>query len=87
MATTERQGLDGLLALFPDFDLLEVNWKLPNESRADPGPWLIVLLGQRSDDGAHAWAVHHYAIWKRTGAVHLLDGAMVVDPPIIEGRS
>jgi hypothetical protein len=85
--TAERRAVDRLLALFPDFDLLEVDWQLPNASQADPGPWLVVTLGQRSDDGGHAWARRRYAIWKLTGAVHGIgaNGA-VIDPPVIEGR-
>lgn len=77
--TTERRALDSLLAIFPWFDVLDIDWQ--------HGPWLLVTLGQRSDDDAHAWATHKYAIWKRTGAVHLVgpDGA-VIDPPIIEVR-
>jgi hypothetical protein len=84
--TVERQALDKLLSMFPDFDLMGVDWQRPKGQGETPGPWLIVFLGQRSEDGFEAWARHEYAIWKRTGAVHLVgaDGA-VIDPPIIEG--
>jgi hypothetical protein len=85
--TTERQALDKLLSLFPDFDLLDVDWQRPKAQGETPGPWLRVYLGQRSDDGFEAWARHEYAIWKRTGAVHLISSqtGAVVDPPIIAG--
>jgi hypothetical protein len=83
--TTERRALDRLLDLFPAFDLLDVNWQLPSDTNAG-GPWLLVRLGQRSDDGYEAWAVHHFAIWKTTGAVHGIDAdGAVIDPPLIEG--
>lgn len=94
--TIERRALNALLVMFPDFDLLGVDWQRPADYLAhrqgsgsigdlgEPGPWLLVYLGQRSDDGFEAWARHDYAIWKRTGAVHLVgaDGA-VIDPPLI----
>lgn len=83
--TVERRGLDALLNAMPFFDLLAVDWQLDEPLGWNgPGPWLMVTLGQRSDDGAHAWATHTYAIWKRTGAVHLVtaDGE-VIDPPYL----
>lgn len=85
--TTERRALDALLARFPFFDLLRVEWQLGQELGWDPpGPWVLVDLGQRSDDRAEAWAVHHFAIWKRTGAVHGVDAeGAVIDPPLIPG--
>jgi hypothetical protein len=78
--TRERLALDRLLALFPTFDVLRVDWQL--------SPWLLVELGQRSDDGAEAWARHCFAIWKLTGATHGIDtyGA-VIDPPFLEGMA
>jgi hypothetical protein len=83
--TTERRALDRLLALFPSFDLLEVNWYRASGT-TDGGPWLRVRLGQRSDDGYESWAVHHFAIWKVTGAVHGIDAdGAVIDPPLIPG--
>jgi hypothetical protein len=85
--TIERLALDHLLYTFADFDLLEVDWQLPDVGRADPGPWLLVTLGQRSDDGGHAWARRRYAIWKRTGAIHGIDAdGAVIDPPLVAGR-
>jgi hypothetical protein len=72
--------------MFPGFDLLEIEWGLPDRLSADPNPWLKVVLGQRSDDGGHAWARHQYAIWKVTGAVHGIDAdGAVIDPPFIPG--
>jgi hypothetical protein len=83
--TTERRALNTLLALFPDRDLLAVNWQSPNLGR-EAGPWLLVSLGQRSENGNEAWARSEYAIWKRTGAIHLIDAdGAVIDPPFIPG--
>jgi hypothetical protein len=84
--TAEREGLDAILVMHPEWDLLGLDWQLAHES-AGAGPWLLVQLGERSQDGAEAWARHDYAIWKRTGAVHIVDGyGAVVDPPIYPGR-
>ena len=79
-ASQGRLGLDRLLAHYPMFDVLRVAW-MPGEG----SPWLLVDLGQPSAGEVEAWAVHRFAIWKRTGAVHTLDreGA-VSDGPIIE---
>lgn len=86
--TTERRAIDELLAVFPWFDVLDVDWQLPDETRSDSGPWVLVTIGQRSDDGAEAWAQHRYAIWKRTGAVHGIDATgAVIDPPLLLGRA
>jgi hypothetical protein len=72
----ERQALDLLLRSHPSFDLLDVDWQEP------PGPWILVTLGQRSTGGGETWARHHFAIFKRTGAVHGLqhDGSVTDDP-------
>lgn len=81
--TTERRALDALLARYPDFDLLSVDWQEPDGwGSMLSGVWLIVVLGQRSDDGSETWARHSFAIWKTTGAVHGLghDGAVTDDP-------
>jgi hypothetical protein len=85
--TTERQALDLLLRLHPFYDLIEIDWQLAlddegEEVRPFVGPWLLVTLGQRSDDGGPIWARHHFAIWKATGAVHGLqeDGSVTDDP-------
>lgn len=80
--TTERKGLDALLEMHPDWDLLGLDWQLIGDGIGS-GPWLLVQMGQRSDDGAEASARHQYAIWKRTGALHLVDShGAVIDPPI-----
>jgi hypothetical protein len=48
------------------------------------GPWVLVDLGQPSDafDETPVWAVHRFAIWKRTGHVYAIgaDGAVADDP-------
>jgi len=80
--TTERQALDRLLAAHPDWDLIRVSWMTP-EDRMFVSPWLIVVLGQRSEDGSEAWAHHRYAIWKKTGAIHgIQDDNSVTDDPL-----
>jgi hypothetical protein len=76
-----RQGLDELLRMMPHLELVEADWQ-----RGDvAGPWLLVTLGQQSDDGSDAFALFPFAIWKRTGAVYRVgaDGA-VEDDPILE---
>jgi hypothetical protein len=83
-----RRGLDALLARFPTYDLLALDWDpgrpMPGRRAGDlnVNPWLIVDLGQRSDGGTEAWAASKFAIWKSTGAVHTLgaDGAVSDDP-------
>jgi hypothetical protein len=79
---TERRALDALLARYPDFDLLSVDWKIGPGGDDLARVWLLVELGQRSQDGADVWARHRFAIWRRTGAVHGLglDGAVTDDP-------
>lgn len=73
--------------MHPDFDVLRVDWQNalaggchPSLAprNVEPGPWLLVTLGQRSDAGNEAWAETTYAIFKRTGAIHFLglDGAV-----------
>jgi hypothetical protein len=78
--TIERRAVDALLSRHPDFDVLVVDWSV-----GIPSPWLIVELGQRSEDGAEVWARHTFAIWKTTGAVHGLqrDGSVTDDPLFI----
>jgi hypothetical protein len=85
--TRERLALDRLLAIYRTFDVLHVDWQLPSET-GSAGPWLLVELGQRSDNGVEAWARHRFAIWKATGATHGVgsDGA-VLDPPLLEGMA
>ena len=70
-----RLGLDWLLALHPGFDVLY--------AQQQPGHgWIEVDLGQPSDGAIEAYAIHRYAIWKNTGAVHPIDanGAASDDP-------
>lgn len=82
----ERESLDRLLAAYPDYDVLSIDWQLPNLSdrvaRFDPGPWILVELGQRIDASGTAFLPHLFAIWKKTGNVYRvgLDGAVADDP-------
>jgi hypothetical protein len=86
-----RDALDVLLERFPTFDLLRVEWQVddPGDDRYPrrwAGPWVRVDLGQPSEtiELTPAWAVHRFAIWRTTGAVHALDhNGAVVDPPMI----
>ena len=72
-----RRGLDGLLANVPHLELVAAEWQRG-------GPWLLVTLGQQSADGADVFALHEYAIWKRTGAVHGVHAGAVTDDPLFE---
>lgn len=81
--TPFRRGLDWLLAMHPGFDLLDAT--MPGRSVGFPAAWLVIELGQPSEDEAAlgAYAVHRYAIWKNTGAVHFLGADNAVsDEPI-----
>jgi hypothetical protein len=76
-----RQGLNLLLAsTAPVLDVVSVEWQ-------PEGPWILVSLGQRSEtfEEHEAWALHPYAIWKQTGAVHGIgpDGAVTDDPVLV----
>lgn len=87
-----RQALDVLLKRYPDFDVVSVEWQVdPGDNRSVArwdGPWVLVDLGQPSEhmEIEPAWAVHQFAIWRTTGAVHRIgpEGA-VEDEPIIGG--
>jgi len=84
--TPFRRGVDWLLATHPGFDLLDAT--MPGRSVGEPAAWLIVELGQPSEGELWAHAVHRYAIWKNTGAVHTFDGSAVSDEPVhVPGRS
>jgi hypothetical protein len=72
-----RRGLDRLLETHPHLELVRAEWQ-------ESGPWLLVELGQASTNGGPPWAVHPYAIFKRTGAVHGMIGGAVTDDPILE---
>lgn len=79
-----RRGLDLLLAANPHLELVEADWQRPSESGMSVGgPWLLVTLGQRSADGSDAFALHPFAIWKSTGAVHGMHDGSVTDDPIL----
>jgi hypothetical protein len=75
-----RQGLNLLLQAYPHFDVIDLKWQ-PSDY-----PWLLVQLGQPSDGDVQAWAVWHFAIWKRTGAVHTMssEAGPVSDDPIFQ---
>jgi hypothetical protein len=77
-----RRGLDWLLASLAPLDLISAEWQLD-------GPWLLVVLGQQSDDGSDVFARHPFAIFKATGAVHGYDpehpGAVTDDPLFVPG--
>ena len=77
-----RRALDELLTAYPFFDVLKIEWGLDDEGFTGPYPWLLVELGQPSEDDAEVWARHRFAIWKSTGAVHGLqhDGSVTDDP-------
>jgi hypothetical protein len=87
--TTERRALDALLARYPDFDLLAVDWQTGPDGNELHRVWLLVELGQRAADGSDAWARHRFAVWRRTGAVHglSLDGAVTDDPLFVATRA
>lgn len=89
-ASLARQGLDRLLALFPDAEIERLDWQLPREAivtrdthdsplretLAQPaGPWVCVDL-------VIVGNASRFAIWKTTGAVYQLDehGAVEDDP-------
>lgn len=73
-----RRGLDLLLRSMPMYELVEAEWQ-------EGGPWLLVTLGQLSDDGNDAFARHPFAIWKHTGAVHGIEAnGAVTDDPVME---
>lgn len=79
-----RRGLDWLLALHPGLTVLRVDYgRARLEAPVMPSSsWCEVDLGQASEGGIEAFAVHRYAIWKNTGAVHPIghDGAVTDDP-------
>jgi hypothetical protein len=91
-----RKGLNDLLAFFPHFDLLEVEWQVEEEipqqtewgGIAIPryGPWVLVKMGQPSDGISPAWAVWEFAIWRNTGAVYTMSHGAVSDDPIFPVR-
>ena len=89
-----RMALDELLRRAPHFDVVSIDWQVGRADRLSTtqyepyhvGPWVLVELGQPSDafDDVPAWAVWKYAIWKATGALHVISEGAVVDPPIWE---
>ena len=83
-ASPARKGLDWLLAYMPHLELVDADWQRPEgvTGGGAGGPWLLVTLGQLSDEGGDVFALHPYAIWKRTGAVHGMRDGAVVDPPL-----
>jgi hypothetical protein len=76
MRSLARIGLDRLMEMYSTFNLISAEWQ-------GGGPWLLVSLGQPATKG-DAHAVHHFAIFKRTGAVHGVqhDGS-VTDEPLL----
>jgi hypothetical protein len=82
-----RRGLDALLLRYPFFDVLKVergNWN-PEVSQVTAA-WILVTLGQPSENEIEAFARWEFAIWKNTGAVYAMAGPAgpVSDDPIIE---
>ena len=82
--TTVRYALDELLRAHPFYDVVAVDWQLAEDTR-DAGPWVLVTLGQPSDDGEPPWARWEFAIWKRTGDVYAVQWGLVGEEPIIRG--
>jgi hypothetical protein len=84
-----RRALEELLRRHPMLDLLAIDWQVdPADERQAArwrGSWVLVELGQPSDTIAvePAWAVWRFAIWRSTGAVHIVGaGGAVSDDPI-----
>jgi len=88
-ASPARRGLDELLKRYPFFDVLYIERgstesELRTEGPLIAAPWILVSLGQPSENEIEAFARWEFAIWKNTGAVYrVVDGA-VQDPAIIE---
>jgi hypothetical protein len=76
-----RQALDELLRAYPMFDLVSVDWQIDPQTRDWRGPWVRVGLGQPGEGDVPAWAVHSFAIWRTTGAIHGVwaDGSVTDD--------
>ena len=95
MRSLERKGLDMLLELFPEADVVAVNEAGPLLRDAvgggvtvvaPPAPsWTTVRLTML--DGEFQQAL--FAIWKHTGAVYRMDADAVHDDPFLvpEGSS
>lgn len=73
-----RRGVDWLLTTHPHLDLVAAEWQRGTLA----GPWLLVTLGQQSDAGGDVFALHSFAIWKATGAVHGMSDGEVTDDPL-----
>lgn len=93
-----RRAIDALLARYPYFDLVEVDWHqaeapVPlrpyrfSERPLEFEPWVSVKLGEPSVTGVARWAVWQFEIWRATGDVYRVDhwGA-VEDEPLIRGE-
>lgn len=83
-ASPARRGLVWLLERYPHLELVEADWQGWNMPRGDArGPWLLVTLGQESSSAGDpdVFALWPFAIFKRTGAVHRIDGGAVSDDP------
>jgi hypothetical protein len=82
-----RQGFDLLLRAYPHLDPISLT--MPGDTShehdhfVEMRPWLIVKLGQPSADGAAAWAVYEFAVFRHTGAVHRMRDGEVLDPAIL----
>ena len=80
MRSLTRIALDRLLTLYPHFDVVRIEWQRE-------GPWVLVDLGQPSETNGHsdpdAFAVHPFAIFKRTGAVYGMSNGAVDDEPFL----
>jgi hypothetical protein len=71
-----RQALDALMRAYPMFDLVAIEW-------TPDGPWVLVSLGQPSEGDTLAWGRWEFAIWRRTGAIHLMQNGAVSDEPAL----
>lgn len=68
-----RKSLDALLALYPHDDIAYIDSQTDTGRSLLDGPWLLIKF-----------ADHHgpLAIWKHTGAIHVMNQGAVSDDPV-----